>query len=46
MSESRPSPADTPASHTALEALLDAVWKAERNWDFDDRLDLAVKERR
>lgn len=24
-----------------LEELLHAVWEAEANWDFDDRLDLA-----
>ena len=27
---------------TQLEALLDAVWQAEANWRFDDRLDLAL----
>lgn len=28
-----------------LEALLDSVWKAEADWRFNDRLDLAVKSR-
>ena len=32
--------------HTQLEELLDAVWAAEANWRFDDRLDMALKTRR
>jgi len=28
--------------HSQLEELLAAVWGAEANWRFDDRLDLAV----
>jgi hypothetical protein len=31
---------------TQLEALLDAVWKAEADWRFNDRIDLALRERR
>lgn len=31
-----------PDLHSQLEALLDAVWDAEANWRFDDRLDLSV----
>jgi hypothetical protein len=26
-----------------FEELLDAVWAAEENWRFDDRLDMALK---
>ncbi|MGH7902695.1 MAG: hypothetical protein ACREPA_01035 [Candidatus Dormibacteraceae bacterium] len=29
-----------------LELLLSAVWAAERNWRFDDRLELAARLRR
>lgn len=29
-----------------FEAILDAVWKAEADWRFNDRLDMAVKHRR
>lgn len=32
--------------HTQLEEILDAVWKAEADWRFNDRLDLALKRRR
>ena len=28
-----------------LEAILDCVWKAEADWRFNDRLDLAIKAR-
>jgi len=28
-----------------LEAILDSVWKAEADWRFDDRLDMALKTR-
>ena len=30
----------SPDLHSQFEALLDAVWEAEENWRFDDRLDL------
>jgi hypothetical protein len=33
---------ECPDLATQLEALLDAVWEAEANWRFDDRLDLAL----
>jgi hypothetical protein len=35
----------SPGSELAsqLEELFDAVWQAERNWNFDDRLDLALR---
>ena len=41
----RPAPTDrrVPDLHSQLEALLDAVWAAEANWRFDDRLDQALK---
>lgn len=29
-----------------FEALLDSVWKAEADWRFNDRLDMALKIRR
>lgn len=29
-----------------LEAILDSVWKAEADWRFNDRLDMAMKARR
>jgi hypothetical protein len=35
-------PADLPSQ---LEDILAAVWAAESNWRFDDRLDLALGER-
>lgn len=28
-----------------LEAILDAVWRAEADWKFNDRLDLALRQR-
>ena len=28
-----------------FEAILDAVWKAEADWRFNDRLDMALKQR-
>lgn len=34
-----------PDLHSQFEALLDAVWAAEANWRFDDRLDQALKGR-
>ena len=33
------------ALHDAYEALLGAVWEAEANWRFDDRLDMQLKTR-
>lgn len=44
--EGRPLP-DTrlPDLQSQLEGLLDAVWIAEENWRFDDRLDIALKRR-
>lgn len=35
-----------PDLHSQLEDLLDAVWTAEDNWRFDDRLDIALGLRR
>ena len=35
-----------PDLHSQFEALLDAVWDAEENWRFDDRLDQALNLRR
>jgi hypothetical protein len=35
-----------PDLHSQLEELLDTVWAAEANWRFDDRIDLALGERR
>jgi hypothetical protein len=32
--------------HAQLEEILDAVWKAEADWRFNDRLDLALKRSR
>ncbi len=32
--------------HTELEELLSAVWQAEANWRFDDRLDMSLKVKR
>jgi len=40
-----PSPASLDL-YTQFEELLDAVWAAEANWRFDDRLDMALKLRR
>jgi hypothetical protein len=41
----RPNPADkrVPDLYSQFEALLDAVWHAEANWRFDDRLDQALR---
>jgi hypothetical protein len=36
------SPADAGDLQSQLEDLLSAVWNAEANWRFDDRLDLAL----
>lgn len=33
-------------SHEGLESLLDLVWKCEADWRFNDRLDMASKQRR
>ncbi|HLQ60935.1 MAG TPA: hypothetical protein VK131_03635 [Candidatus Acidoferrales bacterium] len=41
----QPKPA-VPDLHSQLEELLGAVWGAEANWRWDDRLDLALKVRR
>ncbi len=44
--QSGPAGATPDASHdlqTQFEAILDAVWEAEDNWRFDDRLDMAFK---
>lgn len=41
-SKKRMSPADAGDLQSQLEDLLSAVWDAEANWRFDDRLDLAV----
>ena len=38
-----PRPWDTPESHQWLEDLLDCVWRAEADWRFNDRLDMAIK---
>ena len=35
-----------PDLQSQLEELLDAVWGAEANWRFDDRLDMALGFRR
>ena len=32
-----------PDLQSQLEGLLDAVWLAEENWRFDDRLDQAIR---
>jgi hypothetical protein len=32
-----------PDLQSQLEAILDAVWKAEADWRFNDRLDMALK---
>ena len=32
--------------HSQFEDLLSAVWGAEENWRFDDKLDMALKTRR
>lgn len=43
-----PQPRDprVPDLHSQLEGLFDAVWEAEENWRFDDRLDQAVRQLR
>ncbi len=38
--------AGAPDLHTQLEAIFDAVWKGEADWRFNDRLDMAFKQRR
>ncbi len=38
--------AGAPDLQTQFEAMLDAVWKAEADWRFNDRLDMAVNHRR
>ena len=46
---SAPAPAESRPSvdlQSQLEALLDTVWKAEADWRFNDRLDMALKQRR
>lgn len=40
---SQPAPAHSLDLQSQLEELLGAVWQAEANWRFDDRLDVAVK---
>ncbi len=37
-----PQPTDRTDLASQLEDLLAAVWRAEENWRFDDRLDLAA----
>jgi hypothetical protein len=37
---------DTPDLQSQLEALFHAVWNAEDNWRLDDRIDLALGQRR
>jgi len=37
---------DAPDLQSQLEALFHAVWNAERNWRLDDRIDLALGQRR
>jgi hypothetical protein len=32
-----------PDLHSQFEDILDSVWKAEANWAFDDRLNVAVR---
>jgi hypothetical protein len=32
--------------HSQLEELLDSVWRAEADWRFNDRIDLALKQSR
>ena len=44
---STPAPATgAPDLQSQLEGLLDAVWRAEADWRFNDRLDIALKTRR
>ena len=42
---SKPNPT-APDLQTQLEALLDMVWDSEANWRLDDRIDLALGEKR
>ena len=35
--------AEVPDTHSQLEEVLGAVWRAEANWRLDDRLDLAAE---
>ena len=42
----RQSPDDAPDLQSQLEALLGTVWDAEENWRLDDRIDLALGDRR
>lgn len=42
----RPQAAATPDLQTQLEGILDSVWKAEADWRFNDRIDMALKTRR
>lgn len=37
---------DTPDLQSQLEALFHTVWNAEENWRLDDRIDLALGQRR
>ena len=41
-----PRPWDTPESHVWIEDLMDCVWRCERDWRFNDRLDMATRSRR
>ena len=41
-----PAPSAGPDLQSQLEAILDAVWKAEADWRFNDRLDMALKAKR
>lgn len=45
MGERRARPTGTPDLGTQLEDLFTAVWEAEENWRFDDRLELALRAR-
>ena len=38
--------AAAPDLQSQLEGLLDMVWEAEANWRLDDRIDLALGQRR
>jgi hypothetical protein len=42
----RASVSDAPDLQSQLEALFHTVWEAEDNWQFDDRIDLALGRRR
>jgi hypothetical protein len=44
-----PAPVSSPSQvdlHSQLEELLDSVWRAEADWRFNDRIDLALKHHR